>query len=83
MLEQILALFPDKKYFLLGDNTQSDLKIYLKIAAQYPNSIRYIIIRKVVGGSHEDSYLKETADWLKSKRIGFYYANTFPSTFEL
>jgi phosphatidate phosphatase APP1 len=83
MLEQILTLFPDKKYFLLGDNTQLDLRIYLKIAKQYPESIRYIIIRKVLGNSHEESFLAETVQRLKAAGIGFYYANTFPSTFQL
>jgi phosphatidate phosphatase APP1 len=83
MLEQILTLFPDKKYFLLGDNTQLDLRIYLKIAKQYPESIRYIIIRKVLGNSHEESFLAETTQRLKAAGIGFYYANTFPSTFQL
>ena len=32
MLQEILQTVPGKKYFLLGDNTQLDLKIYLKIA---------------------------------------------------
>jgi phosphatidate phosphatase APP1 len=82
-LQEILELFPDKKYFLLGDNTQLDLKIYLKIAEQYPKNIRYIIIRKVLGKSHSESYLNKTTDKLKAKGIGFYYADSFPSKFEL
>ena len=65
MLQEILQMFPKKRYFLLGDNTQLDLKIYLKIAEQYPNNIRYIIIRKVLGKSHSESYLNETTERLK------------------
>ncbi len=83
MLEQILTLFPDKKYFLLGDNTQNDLPIYLKLATEYPKNIRYLIIRKVRGSSHDDFYLKETTATLKGLGIGFYYDETFPSTFDL
>ncbi|WP_276372415.1 App1 family protein [Chryseolinea sp. H1M3-3] len=83
MLHEIIKLFPEKKFFLLGDNTQLDLKIYLKIAAHYPENIRYIIIRKVLSRSHDEAYLKDTEEKLKAKGIGFYYANTFPSTFEL
>jgi phosphatidate phosphatase APP1 len=83
MLEQILKLFPDKKYFLLGDNTQLDLKIYMRIAERYPNNIRYIIIRKVLSRSHDETYLKKTAEKLKERGIGFYYADSFPSKFEL
>jgi len=83
MLNHILTLFPEKKYFLLGDNTQLDLKIYLKIAEKYPKNIRYIIIRKVLGQSHDELYLKETAEKLSAEGIGFYYADSFPSKFEL
>ena len=83
MLQEIIQLFPEKKYFLLGDNTQLDLKIYLKIAEQHPKNIRYIIIRKVLGKSHSKSYLNETAERLRSWGIGFHYADSFPSKFEL
>ena len=83
MLQEIIQIFPEKKYFLLGDNTQLDLKIYLKIAEQHPKNIRYIIIRKVLGKSHSESYLNETAERLKSWGIGFHYADSFPSKFEL
>lgn len=83
MLQRILALFPEKKYFLLGDNTQLDLKIYLQIARQYPDNIRYIIIRKVLNRSHDDAFLKDTTEKLKANGIGFYYAENFPDKFEL
>lgn len=83
MLEQILQLFPDKKYVLLGDNTQLDLKIYLKIAHQFPKNIRYIIIRKVLGNAHSDLFIHDTEKELKTMGIGFYYADSFPSKFEL
>ncbi len=83
MLEQILKLFPDKRYFLLGDNTQLDLNIYIKFADKYPKNIRYIIIRKVLSRSHDDSFLKEISQRLGSKGIGFYYGDSFPSKFEL
>ena len=83
MLQEIIQLFPEKKYFLLGDNTQLDLNIYLKIAEQHPKNIRYIIIRKVPGRSHSESFLNETAERLKSWGIAFHYADSFPSKFEL
>ena len=83
MLQEILALFPDKKYFLLGDNTQLDLKIYLRIAENYPENIRYIVIRKVLGRSHSESYLGETSERLREKGIGFYYGDSFPSNLAL
>jgi phosphatidate phosphatase APP1 len=83
MLEQIVKLFPDKKYFLLGDNTQLDLRIYLRFAERYPDNIRNIVIRKVVSRGHDAAFLRETSEKLKSLGIGFYYSDTFPSSFEL
>ena len=83
MLEQILDLFPDKKYFLLGDNTQLDLNIYLKFADKYPKNIRYIIIRKVISRSHDVMYLNRISQKLRTNGIGFYYGDSFPSKFEL
>ena len=83
MLEQIVEMFPDKKYFLLGDNTQLDLNIYLKFADKFPGNVRYIIIRKVLSRSHDEEYIEETSKRLKAKGIGFYYADSFPSKFEL
>jgi phosphatidate phosphatase APP1 len=83
MLAQIMHLFPDRKYFLLGDNTQLDLRIYLKMAEKYPNNVRYIIIRKVLSRSHDEDYLRSVSERLKEQGIGFYYADSFPSKFEL
>ena len=83
MLEQIMHLFPDREFFLLGDNTQLDLRIYLRIAEKFPKNIRYIIIRKVLSGVHDEAYLLEISEKLKRKGIGFYYADSFPSKFDL
>jgi phosphatidate phosphatase APP1 len=46
-LGKLMELFPSKKYILVGDNTQKDLTIYLKLAEMFPERIRYIIIREV------------------------------------
>lgn len=83
MLDQILQLFPDKKYFLLGDNTQLDLRIYLRIAEKYPDKIKNIIIRRVLSRAHDPDFLNQTSERLKSLGIGFYYSETFPDKFDL
>jgi phosphatidate phosphatase APP1 len=83
MLDQILNFFPDKRYFLVGDNTQNDLRIYLKAAAHHPEKVRHIIIRKVLRNAHEESFLKETIHKLQASNIGFYYGEDFPATFDL
>lgn len=83
MLDEIFSLFPDKKFFLLGDNTQNDLKIYLKIAERFPENVRYIVIRKVLKTVHDPAFLSHTTEQLRRSGIGFFYDDNFPSTFDL
>jgi len=42
----ILDRSPDKKFILLGDDTQRDMEVYTLIAKQYPDQIIRIYIRK-------------------------------------
>lgn len=83
MLNEIITLFPDRKFFLLGDSTQSDLKIYSAFAEQYPNNIRYVIIRKVKGRVHGESVIETIRQKLEDKGVGFFYAESFPGSFQL
>lgn len=78
-LEQIIDLFPDKHYVLIGDNTQDDLRIYLSIARKYPRLIRHIIIREVVSRRGDEELLKKSQEFLESKLIGLHYSTTFPN----
>ncbi len=82
-LKQIIELFPDKHYILIGDNTQNDLKIYLSVAQKFPALVRHIIIRKVIDKKSDASLIKEHADFLESHRIGLHYSDAFPNKFEL
>jgi phosphatidate phosphatase APP1 len=78
-LKDILVLFPRKKFVLMGDNTQHDLSIYLEAAAQFPQHIRYIIIRKVINNKREDEALLQKYEAkLKENNIRLYYADQFP-----
>lgn len=79
-LEELLSFFPDKKFILMGDNTQHDLPIYLSIAAKYPQHIRKIIIRKVVENIHDETLIHETAEKLRAHDIEFHYADALPMT---
>jgi phosphatidate phosphatase APP1 len=78
MLAKIMELFPNKKYILIGDNTQKDLTIYLTLAEQFPERIRYIIIRKVRDRKAHDAVLAKAAKTLKENNIGLYYEKEFP-----
>jgi len=82
-LEEILTLFPDKKFILMGDNTQRDLAIYLSAAEKFHGSIRYIIIRKVIKKKSEENLIQRSIEQLQRKGVGFYYADEFPNAFEL
>jgi len=82
-LDELLSLFPEKKFVLMGDNTQSDLSIYLSAAEKFKTSIRYIIIRKVVEKKADEVLISKAREKLKENNIGFYYADEFPASFEL
>jgi phosphatidate phosphatase APP1 len=82
-LQQIIELFPDKHYILIGDNTQNDLRIYLSIAEKYPSLIRHIIIREVVSKRRDEELLNKASEFLETNLIGLHYSTTFPSRIEL
>lgn len=82
-LEEILTMFPEKKFILMGDNTQHDLSIYLSLVEKYSQSIRHIIIRKVVKKKSDEALINKVRQSLRESNIGFYYAAEFPEAFVL
>lgn len=82
-LEELVTMFPEKQFILLGDNTQHDLSIYLTIAEQFRDNIRLIIIRKVVEKKADETLIAKAREKLKGSNIRFFYADEFPSTFEV
>lgn len=82
-LEEVIGLFPEKKFILMGDNTQQDLPIYLSVAEKFSTSIRYIIIRKVIKKKSDETLIEKAREKLKASGIGFYYADEFPEAFEI
>lgn len=78
-LENILSLFPEKKFVLMGDNTQHDLAIYLQAADKFPKSIIYIIIRKVISRSEDQVLIEKSIDKLTANNIKFFYTDQFSS----
>lgn len=46
-IARILRTFPHRQYVLLGDDTQKDPDIYLKVATEYPESIKCVYLRMV------------------------------------
>ncbi|MGC1240411.1 MAG: App1 family protein [Chryseosolibacter sp.] len=82
-LDELLMLFPEKKFILMGDNTQHDLSIYLSAAEKFGDSIRYIIIRKVIEKKGDEALITKARATLEEKNVGIYYASEFPHAFEL
>lgn len=82
-LDDLLAHFPDKKFVLMGDNTQHDLSIYLSMAEKYPENIKCIIIRKVVEKSADRHIIDNASDKLRSNKIALHYSDDFPSSFAI
>lgn len=80
MLDQILALFPDKQFALVGDNTQLDLSIYLTASEKYPDNIRYILIRKARRSSSAQALIEKTKARLREQNITLYYDENLPTS---
>ncbi len=77
-LEELLEMFPEKQFVLMGDNTQHDLSIYLSAAEKFGDRIQHIIIRKVVERKTDEALIAKAREKLKGKNISFYYADDFP-----
>jgi phosphatidate phosphatase APP1 len=80
-LEDLLAHFPEKKFVLMGDNTQHDLSIYLSMAEKFPKNIRCIIVRKVVEKPADKTAIDAAKEKLLQNHISFYYSDAFPEKF--
>lgn len=82
-MEEILSLFPGKKFILMGDNTQQDVSIYLSAAEKFSDSIRCIIIRRVIDKKSDEVLIAKAQGYLKANGIRFYYADEFPASWEV
>jgi phosphatidate phosphatase APP1 len=78
MLNQIIPMFSNKKFILVGDNTQRDLSIYTETAEKYPGVIESVFIRKVVFRSSDDDKIKEFRERLSKAGVNFHYDDEFP-----
>ncbi|MGN6646560.1 MAG: phosphatase domain-containing protein [Cytophaga sp.] len=82
-LNQLMRFFPEKDFILLGDNTQRDLDIYLRMAEKFPTNIKYIVILKVVDRPADDEVVVYSSKLLKEQHIGLYYGTELPSTLSM
>ena len=82
-LNQLIRFCPTNKFILVGDNTQHDLDIYLRMAEKFPDNIQYIIILKVINRQADDEVVAYQTKALQAQGIGLYYGKEFPTNFEL
>jgi hypothetical protein len=78
-LQNLMELFPDKQYILIGDNTQHDLSIYLETALKHPDKIKSIVIREVFDRKDDESLVTTAREKLGQLNIGFHYGSSFSS----
>jgi len=53
VVQSIMKTFPDRSFILVGDSGEKDPEIYAAAARQFPDRIRFILIRDVEGDSSE------------------------------
>jgi phosphatidate phosphatase APP1 len=74
-------LIATRKYILLGDNTQHDLKVYLEFAKAHPANVKAVIIRQASLKEPDKQLMVEAADFFKQHQITFYYGTELPNDF--
>lgn len=77
-LNLLIRFFPEKKFILIGDNTQQDLNIYLTMAEKFPDNVGYIIILKVIDREEDNDLVLSSSLKLATHNIGLYYGREFP-----
>lgn len=82
-LEDLLSLFPDKQFVLMGDNTQHDLQIYLSVVEKFGDRIRSIVIRKVGEKPADKVLIEKWRGKLRDHNVQLYYTDSFPAAFQL
>ena len=66
-IARVLEVFPDQKFILLGDNSQSDPEVYRLISEKYPNQIFAIYIRNI--NSKKEDFTEEIFKSIGNKAI--------------
>ncbi|EKG12683.1 protein of unknown function DUF2183 [Macrophomina phaseolina MS6] len=61
-MREIHRMFPERRFILIGDSTQSDPEAYGEICREFPGWIRAIFIRRVTGVADIDKTSKNTPE---------------------
>lgn len=64
-IEQMLELYPDLPFVLLGDSGQHDPEVYAEVARNHPRRIQAVYIRDVTGNARRTEEIHELARELR------------------
>ena len=67
-IRNIMQLYPDMQFILIGDTSQHDPEIYHGIVREFPDRIRAIYIRDVTGTAERSSAVKALAHEIHAAR---------------
>jgi phosphatidate phosphatase APP1 len=61
-IRNVMQLFPEYRFVLIGDTSQHDPEIYRKIVAEFPDRVSAIYIRDVTGNAQRTAAVQKLAD---------------------
>ncbi len=64
-IRNVMQLYPDMKFILIGDTSQHDPEIYRKIVAEYPERVGAIYIRDVTLRADRSAAIRKLAEEVK------------------
>jgi phosphatidate phosphatase APP1 len=67
-IRNIMRLYPEVKFILIGDTSQHDPEIYHQIVSEFPDRVKAIYIRDVTGTAERSSSVKELAEKVLAAR---------------
>lgn len=71
-LREVFRKNPDKKFVLIGDDVEFDPNIYTQIAREFPEQVKQIYIRRVIGRLPTDSEVNGIRQFSTELHIGLY-----------
>lgn len=74
-IERLIDYFPDKQLLLFGDDSQQDLQVFTTIAAQYPQKVKSVFLRRT--GLTKRHRHKEKSWQLPNSAVTVYYYDNF------
>jgi phosphatidate phosphatase APP1 len=75
-IDEVLATFPDKRFALIGDDTQGDLPAFAEAVARHPGRIAAVFLRTVAGEPMTEAELAAKGQ-LRDSQVPLWLGDTF------